>query len=151
MPNSNYSNSSSTLNNGNYIANKGFIALFAMLAVLHFGWGLYEWWWLFQVDRGEIAVGVLQFKVRWTAPLLTTLAMAAVTLSYMVLRRPMQAMVMSLWYLYLAVLIHLGLLYFDPLRNYQMFAHWAPVIVLGILAYKITKRYNLSKMAEEAF
>lgn len=128
-----------------YIANKGFVALFALLAVLHVAWGGYEWWWLLQVDRGDIAGSILQFKVRWTAPILTTLAMSAVTLSCMVVRNPVAAMVMSLWYLAIALGCHLGLLYFDPLRNYQAFAHWVPAIALGILTYKIAKRYTLSQ------
>ena len=128
-----------------YIANKGFVALFALLAVLHLAWGGYEWWWLLHVDRGEIAGEILQFKVRWTAPILTILAMTAISLSYRVVRKPVAAMTLSLWYLCIALLCHLGLLYFDPLRNYQAFAHWVPAIVLGILTYKIAKRYMLSQ------
>lgn len=129
-----------------YIANKGFIALFALLGVLHLAWAFYEWWWLFDVDRTLLADGVVQFKARWAAPILTTLAMSAITLSYMVLRKPLGAMRMSMWFLYLAMLCHLGLLYFDPLRSHLEPAHWVPVVVLGILAYKITKRLHVSQL-----
>lgn len=128
-----------------YLANKGFIALFALLGLLHLGWGTYEWWWLFGVDRGDVAGAIVQFKARWTAPILITLGMSAATLSYMVLRAPLGAMVTCLWYLCIAVLCHLGLLYFDPVRDYKDFANWVPVVVLGILAYKIAKRHQLSK------
>lgn len=129
----------------NYIANKGFVALFALLAVMHMAWASYEWWWLFSIDRASLPDGMLQFKARWTAPLLTTLAMSAATLSYMVLRNPLGAMRMSLWFAYLAMLAHLVLLNFDPGRQPGSLAHWLPAVALGILAYKITKRYNLSK------
>ena len=128
-----------------YLANKGFIALFALLAVLHAAWGLCEWWWLFQVERAQLPDGVLHFKVRWTAPILTTLAMSAITLAFMVHRNPVGSMRMSVWFLSLAVLCHLGLLYFDPLRNQEEFSHWIPAIILGVLSYKITKRVNISR------
>lgn len=131
-----------------YLANKGFIALFALLAVLHVAWGAYEWWWLFQVDRSLLPEGVLQFKVRWSAPILTTIAMSAATLSYMVLRTPIGAMRMSMWFLNIALLCHLALLYFDPTRDHQVFGEWVPTIVLGVLAYKITKRVHLSTSVE---
>ncbi|MCG8668456.1 MAG: hypothetical protein MI867_03515 [Pseudomonadales bacterium] len=127
-----------------YLANKGFIALFAFLAVFHAAWASYEWWWLFNLDRSVLPDGWLQFKVRWTAPLLTTLAMSAATMSYMVLRAPSGAMVMGMWFLYVALLCHLVLMYFDPGRNQEAVGHWIPVIALGILAYKVTKRVSLS-------
>ncbi|MDX1695425.1 MAG: hypothetical protein R3208_16805 [Ketobacteraceae bacterium] len=130
-----------------YVANKGFIALFALLAALHLVWASYEWWWLIHADASDVAGSIIQFKTRWSAPLLTTLAMSAATLAWMVVRSPRSAMVMSVWFVCIAVLCHLGLLYFDPLRNHQLLSHWVPVIALGILAYKIIKRYQLSRLA----
>ncbi len=130
-----------------YLANKGFVALFALLAVLHMAWAFYEWWWLIVRAPGMVESSVIQFKLRWTAPLLTTLAMSAATLSYMVRRRPRDAMVTSVWFVCLAVFCHLALLVFDPLRNHQLPGHWVPVIALGILAYKVIKRYQLSRVA----
>lgn len=131
----------------NYLANKGFVALFALLALLHLAWAFYEWWWLIARAPDAVESGIIQFKARWTAPLLTTLAMSAATLALMVRRKPRDAMVMSVWFVCLAVLCHLGLLVFDPLRNHQLPGHWVPVIALGILAYKVIKRYQLSRVA----
>ena len=131
----------------NDLANKGFIALFALLAAVHMAWAAYEWWWLMHSARGDVVGSIIQFKARWSAPLLTTLAMSAATLSYMVRRQPRSAMVMSVWFVCIAVLCHLGLLYFDPLRNHQLLTHWLPVIALGVLAYKVIKRYQMSRIA----
>ena len=132
-----------------HLANKGFVALFALLAALHVAWAGYEWWWLFHVEPKDALLSLIQFKARWTAPVLTTLAMSSATLSYMVLRNPRDAMVMSVWFSCVAVICHLLLLVFDPARSHQLPGHWLPVIALGILAYKVMKRYQLSRLDDQ--